>query len=475
MTDTTWKKHPADRDFSNAANWKPASVPGSGDTAFFGVSDTTTIRIPTNTAVNSTPIGGWTFKAAAPHYTLKLGHNIFLDFDGAGIVVNGGAVSIRNNADNGVVNFRNSSTAGRSSIDNVSGGLVQFNDSSHAGRSKIANDGGVIFNDSSSAEKAVITTLDGAQLRFQDHADAGQARISTKAGGSTIWTSDGPGHDGKISAGSIAGAGEYDLGGNVLTVGSNNRSTKVSGLIDDGGLGGGLVKVGTGTLTLSHANNSYSFGTVLSAGTLDIAVQGASGNAPTIDFDTLSTAKQTLKIENAAFSPLLLHAFGPGISGFGIGDVIDLPGLKFTKHAKASFDGVNTLAVKSGHVTDTLTLQNPDMGIFKVKNDGHGGTKVVLTPTMEKPLAGANVDSVTAPNQGEHHIARASFQFGNLAAVGGMDSERTESHNSDGSEAPVSQHDADFGSAFHLDFAGVMHGGADGHFFANTAADVFIV
>jgi autotransporter-associated beta strand protein len=51
-------------------------------------------------------------------------------------------------------------------------------------------------------------------------------------------------------------------------VGGNNLSTTVSGTISDDGLSGSLVKVGTGTLTLS-GNNSYGGGTIINAGTLD--------------------------------------------------------------------------------------------------------------------------------------------------------------------------------------------------------------
>ena len=58
-------------------------------------------------------------------------------------------------------------------------------------------------------------------------------------------------------------------------------ATVARGLIADGGIGGGsgasLVKVGHGTLTLSHAGNTYSGGTTLEAGTLDLAAVGAAG------------------------------------------------------------------------------------------------------------------------------------------------------------------------------------------------------
>ena len=74
-----------------------------------------------------------------------------------------------------------------------------------------------------------------------------------------------------MTAGSIAGAGTYFLGSKQLTVGSNNLSTTVSGLIEDGGASGGaggsLVKVGTGTLTIDGAG-TYTGGTTVSGGTL---------------------------------------------------------------------------------------------------------------------------------------------------------------------------------------------------------------
>src|SRR4029077_19153580 len=67
------------------------------------------------------------------------------------------------------------------------------------------------------------------------------------------------------TVGSIAGAGSFVLGANELTVGGNNLSTEVSGAIS--GFGGSLVKVGTGTLTLS-GNNIYSGGATVAVGTL---------------------------------------------------------------------------------------------------------------------------------------------------------------------------------------------------------------
>jgi autotransporter-associated beta strand protein len=77
-----------------------------------------------------------------------------------------------------------------------------------------------------------------------------------------------------MTAGSIEGAGTYFVGSKALTVGLNNLSTEVSGTIEDGGqhggTGGALIKVGTGTLTLTGAN-TYSGGTTVAAGVLSVA------------------------------------------------------------------------------------------------------------------------------------------------------------------------------------------------------------
>jgi autotransporter-associated beta strand protein len=94
----------------------------------------------------------------------------------------------------------------------------------------------------------------------------GQARFITNAGGSVDISGL---TSGGMTAGSIEGAGTYALGSNALTVGLNNLSTLVSGSISDGGLSGGtggaLVKVGTGTLTLTGPN-TYSGGTSFNGG-----------------------------------------------------------------------------------------------------------------------------------------------------------------------------------------------------------------
>jgi autotransporter-associated beta strand protein len=129
-------------------------------------------------------------------------------------------------------------------------------------------------------------------LLFQDTSTAGNAAI-TNDFVVDFSGSSGPNKDGKLTAGSISGTvgSSFYLGSDQLTVGANNLSTTVAGVISDCGAtgtscvasvnslpstGGSLVKAGTGMLTLS-GTNTYTGGTKLSGGTLGIGNSQALG------------------------------------------------------------------------------------------------------------------------------------------------------------------------------------------------------
>jgi autotransporter-associated beta strand protein len=392
----TWRPHPLSGNYDDGVNWKGGIVAYA--TASFG---TSTIRHLTFSTDDD--ISGWVFKNTASNYVFAIPSGIDLHFAGAGIVIHGGHVkifndsagfafenlstagsaTIINNSIDSAVNFSNASNAGHAHILNSKS--VTFNDASIASHAVITNNFVLFFRDNSSAAHAVITTTASGVTEFFDNADGGAARFINKLGGTVSFSpTTGPGGFQFFHAGSIEGAGTYHLGSNDVTVGSNNRSTNVSGLID--GSGGTLEKDGLGTLKLSHANNTFSDGVILIAGTLDIAAVGAAGTG-NIDFATGSeTHRGTLKIENAAFTN---HALTTEIQQFNTDDKLLLPGLKFRPHAKATYDsGLGVLTVKSGHVTDTFTqFFNAASGHYKAVDDGHGGTKVVVVALGEKSTA----------------------------------------------------------------------------------------
>ena len=100
-----------------------------------------------------------------------------------------------------------------------------------------------------------------------------------------------------MTAGSIEGAGSYFLGSKTLTVGSNNLSTEVSGTIADGGssggTGGSLVKVGSGTLTLSGVN-TYTGSTIVSTGELIVNGSIASSSLTTVNSGAVLSGSGTV-------------------------------------------------------------------------------------------------------------------------------------------------------------------------------------
>jgi autotransporter-associated beta strand protein len=75
-----------------------------------------------------------------------------------------------------------------------------------------------------------------------------------------------------VSIGSLAGNGIVSLAGHTLSIGSNNLSTSFSGLIQESG---GVIKLGSGMLTLTGAN-SYTGATTVGTGTLRVNNQTGS-------------------------------------------------------------------------------------------------------------------------------------------------------------------------------------------------------
>ena len=86
--------------------------------------------------------------------------------------------------------------------------------------------------------------------------------------------------------GMLVSSKAIDLGGNTISVGANNESNTYSGNLS--GSGGSVVKVGTGTWTLS-GTNSYTGATTISAGTLSISSSAALGSTSGVDIGSGAT------------------------------------------------------------------------------------------------------------------------------------------------------------------------------------------
>ena len=153
-------------------------------------------------------------------------------------------------SDGGQVIFKNMSTAGHATFRSggnfmgAFGSKIVFDDSSTAGNATLEASGGgdtfpngaIFFNDTSTGATARVKVFAG----YPSHAPDGYLDIS--------------GHQAGVAIGSIEGDGSVSLGGNDLTVGTNNINTAFSGGISNNGHRGSLAKVGSGVLTLQNNN-----------------------------------------------------------------------------------------------------------------------------------------------------------------------------------------------------------------------------
>ena len=214
------------------------------------------------------------------------------------------------NTNGGYTRFINNSTAGTATINNNAGGYTNFEDTK-AGSAIINNDGGrTDFFYSGSADNATITSSNSGSTYFHDNSTAADATIITNDGGATYiagtasggaarFITNGTGlvdfsglTSGGTTAGSIEGSGTYYLGANTLTVGSLNTDTLLRGTISDGGdsggIGGSLVKVGTGALELA-GTNTYTGDTTVSGGTLNVTGSIESSSLTTVNSGAMLT------------------------------------------------------------------------------------------------------------------------------------------------------------------------------------------
>ncbi len=365
----TWNTNPGTNVYNTATNWTPAALPTSTGTAFFGASSQTSLSLAADVTV-----GAWTFNSGAGSYQATLGAPVTLIFQGAGITVAGGSISIVT-VGASQLRFTNNSTAGTASINNTGGtgffnnstaanatitnnptGSIYFFDTSSAGNAVINNnDASLNFVANSTAGNAVINNLTGnGVVSFGNNSTAGNAAITNGATAATDFSlSSGPSGNHQLTAGSINGGGFFQLGGNQLTVGGNDFSTTVSGVIKDGGAGGGtggsLVKVGNGIMRLTGIN-TYTGATTINAGWLWVDGSIAASSLTTVNSGAWLVGAGTLGNTQVNAGGLL----GPGNG---------TPGTSLTISGNLAFQSgalylvaVNPSAASSATVTGSATL-----------------------------------------------------------------------------------------------------------------------
>lgn len=316
----TWLEEPVSGEWNNNLNWSGAYPNGFSDIATFGVSDITSIFITGSSGID---VGGIVFNADASEFTITAsGNSRRLVFWAQGITNNSANTQNFVAGDDGSIEFQNSATAGSSTAFTANGrtnafessGVITFRDDSNAGSGSFTTHGGVgensfggftaFFDNSSAADGYFVTNggdgtdASGGELSFSHSSTAANATLIANGGTNGAYlgggilfrhsSSGGTSHvqlngngfldihfraDDGVTIGSLEGNGDVYLGEYKLTVGSNDRTTSFSGLVQDGDPGGGgssggsFAKIGSGTLTLSGAN-TYTGGTTVDAGTL---------------------------------------------------------------------------------------------------------------------------------------------------------------------------------------------------------------
>ncbi|MBR0846699.1 autotransporter domain-containing protein [Bradyrhizobium diazoefficiens] len=304
--------------------------------------------------VTYTVNGAMSFNDTSTAGTANITNNGDIEFNASS---NAGTATIVNNV---VMNFNEASSANGATITNAAAGFLSFNSTATAATATISNDGTLLFGSSATAGNSTITTNSGGTTSFTGTSTGGNARFITNAGG-TVDIS-GLSSTG-MTAGSIEGAGNYVLGANTLTTGSLNTSTQVDGVIS--GTGGGLTKVGTGTLTLTGAN-TYTGATTISAGTLALQGNGSIASSSvvtvnaTLDISSVTPAFAAISTLGGSGTVQLgtkklsitagSTEFSGGIQGSGgieiLGGTQTLSGVN--TYSNVTHIGGGTLALKAG-------------------------------------------------------------------------------------------------------------------------------
>jgi outer membrane autotransporter protein len=481
--DAVWLLNPETNNWNSGFNWStsPSAPINPADTATFNTSTQNSLTL------SGVTVESITFNPQASAFTiatnLSTNGNGGLTVQGAGIVNNSGKTqTIYNDSSlpragvlGGATDFRNASTAGNVTIDNAN--LTGFFNTSTAGNATISNFRLLEFFNTSTAGNATITNIGnsrpdtrqfpnpasltaffntstagsatinndggtggglGGQTRFFDSSDGGTARTVTNGNGSfdiSGLTTVG------MKIGSIEGSGNYFLGSKALTVGGNNLSTTVSGVIQDGGVNGGgggsLTKICTGTLTLT-GTNTYSGGTNLNGGILAINSDVNLGTGP-LSFNSgtlealatgggiISSKAITLNAGGGTF--LADGGTNSTLSGMisGTGNVVRLGTGTLTLTGANIYTGGTSISAGTlqlgnggtagsitGNVVDngTLAFNRSDSVTFGGVISGAGNVSQVGTGTLI--LTGANIYT------GGTSISAGTLQLGNGGTAGSI-------------------------------------------------------
>jgi autotransporter-associated beta strand protein len=459
----TWDVNPGSGDWNAAANWTPATVPsGSGDTATFGLSNTTDVFISSP----FTTVNGITFTPGATNpYTITasagLAIPLALYVSGLGITNNSGIMQNFVTTVQGPGNFFGeiffeSGTAGSlttftnsgGKVNAVNGGLTTFSGASSAANGSFINNGGTasgasggstdffvfstagngtftnngatvlgatggvtLFGDTSTAASATITnngaTVAGAGSGFTEFRGGSTASNATLIANGGM----GGGQGGRIffEQASTGGTSRIELFGNgSLDISRHDFHALTVGSIE----GDGNAFLGAKTLTVGSNNLSTTFSGVLQDGG---ATGGTGGSltkvgSGTLDLTGVNTYTGTtnvnhgiLQVDGSITSSTIVHEHGT-LSGTGtIHGSVTNNGMVSPGDAPGTLT-VNSYTQMSGS-TLLIDIAGPNTGQFSVL-DVLGNANVnpngLLLPVLQNGFVPTVGESFTFLEYGSH-------------------------------------------------------------------------
>jgi autotransporter-associated beta strand protein len=241
---------------------------------------------------------------------------------------------------------------------------------------------GVHFTNPMNTYAGTITVNNSLTPAQVAHPNAlANATINMAANNGLVW-------DGvnSIVLGALSGSGNIANGGGALSVGNNSSNTTYSGVLSGTG---SLMKMGTGTFTLSGAN-TYTGPTMINSGTLRLSGSIGAGSGVTVAGGTLSGTGQI-------YSPVSVLAGG-----------ILSPG-----------GSVGTLTI-----SNTLTLAAGSASLFEISKTGGSISNDLVTGLTGVTFGGAlTVTNVAADSNSL--AAGDTFKLFNAGGFGGSFAQMT--------------------------------------------------
>ncbi|WP_411183814.1 autotransporter domain-containing protein [Pseudomonas sp.] len=177
--------------------------------------------------------------------------------------------------------------AGTSNLDVSSGVLTLSGGNTYTGTTLLSG-GNLTLTGAGALASTDVTINAGRTLTTQGGAATGLAAATALTNNGVFALT------GDEEIGSIAGSGAVNLGAHTLTTGGLNSATALSGVVSGTG---GLIKSGTGQLTLSGAN-TYVGQTAVTAGTLDVT--GSIASTSVVVEDSASLIADGASLSDAA-------------------------------------------------------------------------------------------------------------------------------------------------------------------------------